>query len=61
MKKIICFSNDIKPKIGQIIAKIGEKQGFKMETFNFVMRIAGSAKGNVKANSKKEAKKMIEI
>jgi len=31
-----------------------------METFNFVMRIAGSAKGNVKANSKKEAKKMIE-
>jgi len=34
--------------------------GIKMEIFNFVMRITGSAKGTVKANSKKEAKEMIE-
>lgn len=32
-----------------------------METYNFVMRIEGSAKGTVKANSKKEAKEMIKV
>ena len=30
-----------------------------MKTFNFVMMVAGSAKGTVKANSKKEALKTI--
>jgi len=31
-----------------------------MKTFNFIMRVAGSAKGTVIANSKKEALKIIE-
>jgi len=30
-----------------------------MKTFDFVIRVAGSAKGTVKANSKKEALEMI--
>ena len=30
-----------------------------MKDFNFVIRISGSAKGNVKANSKKEALELI--
>ena len=30
-----------------------------MKTFNFVIRVSGSAKGNVKANSKQEALEMI--
>lgn len=31
-----------------------------MKIYNFVMRIEGSAKGTVKANSKKEAEKKID-
>jgi len=30
-----------------------------MKTFNFIMRVVGSAKGTVKANSKKEALETI--
>lgn len=30
-----------------------------MKTFKFVMRVSGSANGNVKANSKKEALEML--
>jgi len=31
-----------------------------MNTYKFVMRVEGSAKGTVKAGSKEEAKKLIE-
>jgi D-alanine-D-alanine ligase-like ATP-grasp enzyme len=31
-----------------------------MKTYNFVMRVSGSAKGTVKANNIKEARKAIE-